>query len=291
MNLRLKFIVAGLPLLMLGCDTTHQDNATQSISSDSSHNSHDDKNADHSHTMVEEEEHIHPPGSHGGTMISLGRDSYHVEVVIDSEGTIRLYTLGQDETRVIDIESQKLQGFIKTLDSTDAQSINFEPSPQAGDGEGKTSLFIAKMPAEFSGKQLEVTIPNIRIEGERFRLSFQTKSLEHFDTASMPDKIGSDSERELYLTPGGRYTTADIVANGNKTASEKFKGIKSEHDMKPEPGDKLCPISGTKANSNFTWIIDGKTYEFCCPPCVDEFLSNAKSSTEPLADPSTLIKQ
>jgi len=291
MNPRLKFIVAGLPLLMLGCDTTHQDNATPSMSSKSSHRSHEDKNADHSHAMAEGEEHIHPPGSHGGTMISLGRDSYHVEVVCDSEGAIRLYTLGQDETRVIDIESQSLQGFIKTLDSTDAQSISFEPSPQAGDGEGKTSLFIAKTPTDFSGKPLEVTIPNIRIEGERFRLSFQTKNSEHSDSPSMPDKMGSDSERELYLTPGGRYTAADIAANGSKTASEKFKGIKSEHDKKPEPGDKLCPISGTKANSNFTWIIDGKAYEFCCPPCVDEFLSNAKSSTEPLADPSTFIKQ
>lgn len=294
MNSRIKFAMTGLLSLILGCDTTHQehqDHATESMTSNTSNHSHQDGLADHTHSASDHQEHSHPPGSHGGMMLSLGRDSYHVEVVIDSEGAIRLYTLGQDETRVIDIESQNLKGFIKTLDATDAQSITFDPSPQAGDGEGKTSLFIAKTPREFSGKQLEVTIPNIRIEGERFRLSFQTKNPEHSDSPNMPDKIGSDSERELYLTPGGRYTSADIVANGNKTASEKFKGIKSEHDRKPESGDKLCPISGTKANSNFTWVIDGKAYEFCCPPCIDEFLSNAKLSTEPLADPNTFIKQ
>ncbi len=33
--------------------------------------------------------------------------------------------------------------------------------------------------------------------------------------------------KTLYLTPGGRYTEADIVANGKMTASQKFKGMKS----------------------------------------------------------------
>ncbi len=28
-------------------------------------------------------------------MVSLGRDSYHVEAVIDSQGAVRLYTLGK----------------------------------------------------------------------------------------------------------------------------------------------------------------------------------------------------
>ncbi len=82
----------------------------------------------------------------------------------------------------------------------------------------------------------------------------------------MPAKVANDAERDLYLTPGGRYTAADIEANGNVTASQKFKGLKSEHDMKPKVGDMLCPISGTKANSKFTWIIDGKLTSFAVLP-------------------------
>src|SRR5688572_22092052 len=46
------------------------------------------------------EEHGHAPGAHGGTIVSLGRDSYHAEAVFEQGGLVRLYMLGQDETRV-----------------------------------------------------------------------------------------------------------------------------------------------------------------------------------------------
>ncbi len=236
-------------------------------------------------------EHGHIPGAHGGIMVSLGRDSYHVEAVIDSEGVVRLYTLGKDESRVIDVESQTLKGFVKADGDTDSKSISFEPSPQGGDSPGKTSLFVGQLPQELVGRKIDVTIPNIRIDGERFRLGFVSIRESHGESSDMPAKVANEAERELYLTPGGRYTAADIAANGNMTASQRFKGIKSEHDMKPKVGDMLCPISGTKANSKFTWIIDGKPYEFCCPPCVDEYLTSAKASTEPLPDPDSFIKK
>lgn len=236
-------------------------------------------------------EHGHKAGAHGGIMVSLGRDSYHVEAVVESDGTIRLYTLGKDETRVIDVESQSMKGFVKAEGDADSKSIAFEPSPQDGDAENKTSLFVGKLPSELIGRKLDVTIPNIRIAGERFRLGFQSGQESHGDSPEMPDKLAAGAEKELYLTPGGWYTSADIIANGSVTASQKFKGIKSEHDMKPKVGDRLCPISGTKANPKFAWIIDGKSYEFCCPPCVDEFLTSAKSSKDPLPDPGSFIKK
>lgn len=242
-------------------------------------------------TEPTDSEHGHKAGSHGGIMVSLGRDSYHVEAVVDSEGTIRLYTLGKDETRVIDVESQTLKGFVKATGAADSQSIAFEPSPQEGDSENKASLFIGKLPKELIGRKLDVTIPNIRIAGERFRLGFQTSQESHADSDGMPEKLAEGEEKELYLTPGGRYTTADIAANGNMTASQKFKGIKSAHDMNPKVGDRICPITETKANPKFTWVVDGKSYEFCCPPCVDEFLKTAKSSEEPLSDPESFVKK
>lgn len=58
---------------------------------------------------VGDSEHGHVPGAHGGVMVSLGRDSYHVEAVVDSSGAVRLYTLGKDESRVIDVENQTLK--------------------------------------------------------------------------------------------------------------------------------------------------------------------------------------
>lgn len=238
-----------------------------------------------------ESDHEHSPGAHGGIMISLGRDSYHVEAVVESSGTIRLYTLGKDESRVIEVDAQTLNGFVKEEGGVDSTAITFQPAPQDGDTSGKTSLFVGQLPSELVGKKLDVTVPNIRIDGERFRLGFVTGQDEHSDSPEMPDKIADQAERDLYLTPGGRYTLADIQANGNVTASEKFKGIKSEHDMKPKVGDMLCPITSTKANPKFAWIIDGKPFQFCCPPCIDEYINMAKTSADPLPDPESFIKR
>jgi hypothetical protein len=236
-------------------------------------------------------EHGHKAGAHGGIMVSLGRDSYHVEAVVESDGTIRLYTLGKDETRVIDVESQSLKGFVKADGDADSKSIAFEPSPQDGDAENKTSLFVGKLPTDLIGRKLDVTIPNIRIAGERFRLGFQSGQESHGDSPDMAEKVADDDEKDLYLTPAGRYTAADIAANGNVTASQKFKGVKSAHDMNPKSGDRICPITDTKANPKFAWIIDGKPYTFCCPPCIDEFLKAAKSSTDQLPEPESFTKK
>lgn len=107
----------------------------------------------------------------------------------------------------------------------------------------------------------------------------------------MPAGVDADEERALYLTPGGIYTEADIKANGSVTASEKFKGKMAKHDMKPKAGDKICPITMTKANPKFTWVIGGKAYEFCCPPCIDEYVLLAKTSPKEVLDPSEYIKK
>jgi len=61
--------------------------------------------------------------------------------------------------------------------------------------------------------------------------------------------------------------------------------------MNPKQGDRICPITETKANPKFTWVVDGKSYEFCCPPCVDEFVKTAKASTDPLPEPETYVKK
>jgi hypothetical protein len=101
----------------------------------------------------------------------------------------------------------------------------------------------------------------------------------------MPVKVLDDAERDLYLTPGGKYTAADIAANGRMTASQRYKGFHARHDANPQPGDLLCPITQTKANPACTWTIDGSHYSFCCPPCIDEFLVLAKSDPDRILTP------
>ncbi|MEX2171806.1 MAG: hypothetical protein WD851_20975 [Pirellulales bacterium] len=239
----------------------------------------------------QDEEHGHVAGAHGGIIVSLGRDSYHIEAIVTDEGELRLHTLGNDETRVMDVEIQDLSAYVKLIGGADSESVELEAQPQPGDADGKASLFVAQLPESMVGQNIDVTVPNITIGGERFRLGFTTKSADHGDEM-MPTKVADDAELELYLTAGGIYTQADIEANGNVTASQKFNGFMAKHDMHPKPGDKICPVTMTKANPACAWIVAGKTYEFCCPPCVDEFVSWAKNAetAKDILEPEGYVK-
>jgi hypothetical protein len=234
------------------------------------------------------EEHPHIPGAHGGIIIPIGSDSYHAEAVIDADGNLRLLMLQKDESRILEVETQPLKAYVKTPADPNSTAVDLAATPQDGDSPDKTSQFVGVLPEQLRGVPLDVTIPNLRIAGERFRIGFSTAPAVH--SAGMPAGVSPGKEQELYLTAGGRYTAADITANGSTTPAVKFKGLVSKHDAKPKVGDRICPISGTKANPEFTWIIDGRPYQFCCPPCIDEFVRMAKEQSEELTAPDTYIK-
>lgn len=235
-----------------------------------------------------EPEHVHKPGQHGGTIVSIGSDNYHAEPVFEKGGRLRLYMLGKDENRVMEVAAEPLHAYIKAAGDMEPESIILKPDPTPDDKKGKTSRFLAQIPPSLVGKKVEVTV-YLRIGEDRFRVAF--KSAPDRDDHGMPTKIADDEERKLYLTPGGKYTVADIKANGDTTPSNKFKGVKAEHDFKPKAGDPLCPITFTKANPRFSWVIDGKNYTFCCPPCIDEFVGLAKEKPEEVKVPDEYIKK
>lgn len=235
-------------------------------------------------------EHGHKPSAHGGIIIEIGQDNYHAEALFEKGGAVRLYLLGKDESKVQEIESQSISAFVKNEGDVEAVAFSLRAEPQTGDKSGMTSLFVGQLPKDFVGKRVEVTVPSITIAGERFRIAFASQAASTAD-GHMPTKVADAEERQLYLTPGGKYTEADIKANGNVTASEKFKGVKAQHDLKPKSGDKICPVTMTKANPNFRWIIGGKTYEFCCPPCVDEFVALAKEQPAEIKEPEEYRKK
>lgn len=238
-----------------------------------------------------DEEHGHKPGSHGGIIVPLGRDSYHVEAVFAKGGAVRLYTLGKDEARVQEVDAQELVGYVTIAGGTEAaEEMKFAAQPQTGDPAGKTSLFVGQLPAALQGKAVQVTVNNIQVGGERFRVAFSNESVAHEDDAMPPTK-GNEKAKALHLTPGGKYTAADIEANGKTTPAQKYKGFKSDHNAKPRPGDKICPISMTKSNPKLTWVVGGKTYEFCCLPCIDEFVELAKARPDEVLDPSAYTKK
>jgi hypothetical protein len=234
-------------------------------------------------------EHAHKPGGHGGLIFEIGRDSYHAEAVFEKNGVVRLYTLGKDEARVQEVEAQPLTAYVRPEGGTESTPTVFAPEPAPEDGAGKTSRFLARLPRELWDRPVEITVPNITIGGERFRLGFRNAPAHTEDP--MPAQLEDSAAAELYLKPGGKYTAEDVRANGGMTAAQKFKGMQASHDLKPRPGDKVCPVTLTKANPKFTWIVGGKAYEFCCPPCVDEFVQAAKEHPDDVKDPREYIKK
>ena len=100
----------------------------------------------------------------------------------------------------------------------------------------------------------------------------------------------SAADRALFLTPGGLYTAADITANGNASAYQKYASVVPTHDAEVKVGDPVCPISETKPNPQLTWVIGGKNYSFCCPPCIAEFVKKAKTQPKSIKAPEAYVK-
>jgi uncharacterized protein len=107
----------------------------------------------------------------------------------------------------------------------------------------------------------------------------------------MPEHAAVPDEHVLFLTAKGKYTVADIAANGNTTPSEKYKDFHASHNFDPKPGETICPVTRTAANANCLWIVGGKKYFFCCPPCISEFVRCAKENPEKIQEPQDYLKR
>lgn len=233
------------------------------------------------------DEHEHAAGAHGGFIVPIGKDHHHAEAVFLEDGQVSLYLLGHDESQVLETQSQSLDCYARPFDSKDSVLFPLKADPQSSDTDGRTSRFSGTLPNELTGKEVYCLVPSIRIGETRYRFSFTSQPHE----PEMPAKVVADEEQQLYLTAGGRYTEADIAANGRVTASQKYADFHSAHDFDPKPGDTLCPVTRTKAHPDCKWIIDGKTYLFCCPPCMDELVRLAKEEPEKLQAPDQFIQQ
>lgn len=107
---------------------------------------------------------------------------------------------------------------------------------------------------------------------------------------AMPAKVTDAEERELYLTPGGAYTEADVAASGRRTASAAYPNFRASHDADPRPGDPVCPVTRTKADPRCSWVVGGRAYTFCCPPCIDEFVRLAKAYPGRVRSPAEYVQ-
>lgn len=266
--------------LLLGCDRyATNESAADSVSKE---------NTQQNGLELRSEEHLHDIATAGGFVTSFAKDAYHAEAVLEEDGKLEIYIFAADETQLFPVRQQNMVAYLREHVTAAATAVLVEPSPLTNDPNGMTSRFELRLPEEFSGEQLLITMPGLQVENERYMVRFV---IQQSELPIMPAPVSDSQATELYLTAGGCYTEDDIEANGRQTAQQRYAGFKARHDPNPTPGDLVCPITQTKANSDCVWVIGGQTYAFCCPPCIDEFLQRAKSDPGSIDDAENYRKQ
>ncbi len=83
-------------------------------------------------------EHSHSDkGPHGGSIVELGEEEYHAEVVLDHDAhALRVYVLGKDAKTATATAAKEV-----TLTPNGKDALTLKAAPQKGDAEGKSSLF------------------------------------------------------------------------------------------------------------------------------------------------------
>lgn len=222
------------------------------------------------------DQHAHPQAPHGGQVVvfgAAGTAHRHVEFVVEPTGVVRLFTLDESATRPLPVEGQPLVLTVHAPPDGEGHPLMLRPLPEAGAAGGQTTRFVGRLPARAVGEPLRVRFTEFRVGGERLRFEFDWQpplGAEAFREAFVGE------QRRIFLSPGGRYTAADIRANGGTTADAPFARVTPVHDHAPKAGDRVCPVSGFRAEPAFAWVVGGETYLFCCQPCVDEFVLLAK---------------
>lgn len=76
-------------------------------------------------------------GPHGGSIVELGEEEFHAEIVLDHDAhALRVFVLGKDAKTA---EPTSATEVIVAIEGKDA--VTLKAAPQEGDGEGKSSRF------------------------------------------------------------------------------------------------------------------------------------------------------
>lgn len=117
-------------------------------------------------------EHHHHAAPHGGTLIALGDEAAHLELVLDSDsGKLTGYVLnGEAETAIrINQPQIPLQIAGRDVPTTVAVALKAVANPLTGEASGDTSQFEASSPELKGKKKFSVTIEDLTIKGANFK--------------------------------------------------------------------------------------------------------------------------
>jgi hypothetical protein len=235
-------------------------------------------------------DHAHPASPHGGQIVSLERGSlhYHAEILVEPTGTVRLYPLGEDPAKPFAAELQHIVAVVRPDGAADDYDLLLRPDPGTGSPGGRTTAFVGRLPADAVAARLLIRVPALRIGGESF--AFEVSWSAGRSAEEVAEAYEAE-QRRIYLTPGGKYTEGDIAASGRATAAAKYRGRHSKHETLARPGDQVCPITGFKASAAVVWPVSGEVYQFCCQPCIDDFVLLAKERPAEIRKPEDYTRK
>ncbi|MCI0705302.1 MAG: hypothetical protein L0241_29940, partial [Planctomycetia bacterium] len=232
-------------------------------------------------------EHPHE-GPHGGGIAQWGDDEYHLEFIVDhATKTATVYVLDDSVKKPKPIDAKELTLALK---SSPPVTMTLQAKPEESDPPGLASRFSVTHEALGKEQQFAGTISG-KVAGKPYSGDFAEKAHDGHGPASPGAPKPTDREIALFMTPGGIYTQEDIQKNGNTVPAVKFYGISWSHEDNPKVGDKLCPVTVNKTDEKCAWWVNGKRYEFCCPPCLEKFVKMAKDSPEKVKDPDEYVKK
>ncbi len=117
-------------------------------------------------------EHPHPTeGPHGGHLIELGDEQYHVELMHDEKaGEVTFYVLDSSAQKVVPIDAAEL--VVNLKHGGKAEQFKIAAKPEAGEAKGMSSRFFSAdkelagdLDAEGADAQLVVTIAGKQFRG------------------------------------------------------------------------------------------------------------------------------
>jgi len=208
-------------------------------------------------------------GPHGGA-IAEWDDVFHAEFTVDpATKSAIIYILDDKAKNAPKIDAAKITK-VKLSITSAKPIVTIDLTHDAKKSNDKGIVFTGTHDSFEKPGELKGTIDGT-VDGKPYSGDFKYKHA---------DKSKAARVKEMYLTPGGIYTLADIKANGNTTAAEKFKGKVWEHADNLKVGDRICPVTNNKAEAECAWTVQSQSYQFCCPPCVDKFVGWAHNQPE-----------
>ena len=234
------------------------------------------------------DEHDHgETGPHGGPLIEW--DDYHGEFIVKPEEKLAILYILDEKMKHPSVDPSRFSKVRLVITNVQpAVYIDFKFDP----------VLTKDMGLAFVGKHDHLgTVGEIKGDiGATLAAEVKGGTPKRYDKVFRyePPKADKDKNkatklRELYLTPGGIYTAADIKANGNTTAAEKLKGKIWLHDDDLKVGDKICPVTKKKAEAECAWTVQGQRYQFCCQPCIDNFVIWAHNQPNKVKDAGTYV--